>query len=105
MGIEVNAGEWAVFFFRTLHIVAAIAWIGASFYFVWLDMNLRPVSGEKLGKGLHGELWDSLQACLADGEHLGVELHPLRLRRIALRGNLVRQRDGRAPDDEGPEDE
>ena len=57
MGIEFNAGEWAVFFFRTLHIVAAIAWIGASFYFVWLDMNLRPVSGEKLGKGLHGELW------------------------------------------------
>ena len=35
MGIEFNAGEWAVFFFRILHIVAAIAWIGASFYFVW----------------------------------------------------------------------
>ena len=57
MGIDLNLAEWSIFFFRTLHIVTAIAWIGASFYFVWLDMNLRPVSGEKLGKGLHGELW------------------------------------------------
>ena len=51
MGIDLNLAEWSIFFFRTLHIVTAIAWIGASFYFVWLDMNLRPVSGEKLGKG------------------------------------------------------
>ena len=57
MGIDLNLAEWSVFFFRALHIVTAIAWIGASFYFVWLDMNLRPVSGEKLGKGLQGELW------------------------------------------------
>ena len=57
MGIDLNLAEWSIFFFRPLHIVTAIAWIGASFYFVWLDMNLRPVSGEKLGKGLQGELW------------------------------------------------
>ncbi len=57
MGMEFNIGEWAIFFFRALHIVTAIAWIGASFYFVWLDMNLRPVTDDKLGKGLQGELW------------------------------------------------
>ena len=57
MGIEFNIGEWLIFFFRALHIVTAIAWIGASFYFVWLDMNLRPVTPDKLGKGLQGELW------------------------------------------------
>ena len=57
MGFEFNLGEWTILLFRVLHIVTAIAWIGASFYFVWLDMNLRPVSEAKHGKGLHGDLW------------------------------------------------
>ena len=57
MGFEFNLGEWAILLFRVLHIVTAIAWIGASFYFVWLDMNLRPVPEAKHGKGLHGDLW------------------------------------------------
>ncbi len=57
MGFEFNVGEWTILLFRVLHIVTAIAWIGASFYFVWLDMNLRPVPEAKHGKGLHGDLW------------------------------------------------
>ena len=57
MGFEFNLGEWTILLFRVLHIVTAIAWIGASFYFVWLDMNLRPVPEAKHGKGLHGDLW------------------------------------------------
>ena len=57
MGFEFNLGEWTILLFRVLHIVTAIAWIGASFYFVWLDMNLRPVPEAKNGKGLHGDLW------------------------------------------------
>ena len=57
MGFEFNLGEWTILLFRVLHIVTAIAWIGASFYFVWLDMNLRPVPKAKQGKGLHGDLW------------------------------------------------
>ena len=57
MGFEFNLGEWTILLFRVLHIVTAIAWIGASFYFVWLDMNLRPVPEAKQGKGLHGDLW------------------------------------------------
>ncbi len=57
MGFEFNISEWTILLFRVLHIVTAIAWIGASFYFVWLDMNLRPVPEAKHGKGLHGDLW------------------------------------------------
>ena len=57
MGFEFNLGEWSILLFRVLHIVTAIAWIGSSFYFVWLDMNLRPVPEAKHGKGLHGDLW------------------------------------------------
>jgi uncharacterized membrane protein len=40
---------------RWLHVVAAIAWIGASFYFVWLDNSLSPP--EPPEEGVKGELW------------------------------------------------
>src|SRR5580658_11335987 len=29
---------------RWLHLIAGVAWIGASFYFVWLDNHLQPPS-------------------------------------------------------------
>ena len=39
--------------FRWLHLTAGIAWIGSSFYFVWLDNHLKtPAEGEA-----SGELW------------------------------------------------
>ncbi|MDX6619431.1 MAG: hypothetical protein QOK36_1817, partial [Gaiellales bacterium] len=34
--------EWADLLVRWLHVVAAIAWIGASFYFILLDNHLEP---------------------------------------------------------------
>ena len=34
----------AAFALRWLHVIAAIAWIGESFYFVMLDRSLRPVA-------------------------------------------------------------
>jgi uncharacterized membrane protein len=34
--------EWAQFLLRWLHVIAAIVWIGTSFYFVALDKHLRP---------------------------------------------------------------
>jgi len=47
--------ESAGFLLRMLHLVAAIAWIGESFYFVMLDRALKP---PKHGApGVHGELW------------------------------------------------
>jgi len=34
--------EWLSLMLRWLHVVAAIAWIGSSFYFIHLDLSLKP---------------------------------------------------------------
>jgi len=51
--------EWMNMLVRWLHVITGIAWIGASFYFVWLDNSLRPpAAGSDLAnKGVAGELW------------------------------------------------
>ena len=51
--------EWLNLIVRWLHVITGIAWIGASFYFVWLDNSIRPPApGSALaGKGVSGELW------------------------------------------------
>ena len=47
--------EAATFLLRWLHVVAAIAWIGESFYFVMLDRSLKPAKTPV--PGVFGELW------------------------------------------------
>lgn len=47
--------EAASFLLRWLHVVAAIAWIGESFYFVMLDRALKPP--KNAAPGVFGELW------------------------------------------------
>jgi len=43
---------------RWVHLITGIAWIGASFYFVWLDNHLMPPTDAALSaKGVGGELW------------------------------------------------
>ena len=43
---------------RWLHLIVGIAWIGSSFYFVWLDNSLKEPSDPKLKEdGVGGELW------------------------------------------------
>jgi uncharacterized membrane protein len=51
--------EWLNLLLRWLHIITGIAWIGASFYFVWLDNTIKPPApGSDLErKGVAGELW------------------------------------------------
>lgn len=51
--------EWLNLIVRWLHVITGIAWIGASFYFVWLDNSIRPPApGSELAKkGVSGELW------------------------------------------------
>lgn len=49
--------EWLNLAFRWFHVVAAIAWIGASFYFIWLDLSLREPPQWKIDKGIKGDLW------------------------------------------------
>ncbi len=47
--------DWASLMIRWLHLAAGIAWIGTSFYFIWLDQSLRAREG--LAKGVLGESW------------------------------------------------
>ncbi|OWQ93513.1 hypothetical protein CDN99_03335 [Roseateles aquatilis] len=50
--------DWANLLLRWLHVIVAIAWIGASFYFVWLDNHLlKPRAEDLKSKGVDGELW------------------------------------------------
>ena len=50
--------DWANLLLRWLHVITAIAWIGSSFYFVFLDNNLqRPTSPDLLEKGVDGAMW------------------------------------------------
>lgn len=53
--MEAYLVDWASLLVRWLHIIAGIAWIGASFYFVWLDNHLEPAKPPK--KGVMGEIW------------------------------------------------
>ena len=53
--IELILWEWLSFAVRWLHVIAGIAWIGSSFYFVHLDLSLRKRDG--LPEGAHGEAW------------------------------------------------
>jgi uncharacterized membrane protein len=51
--------EWADLLVRWLHVVAGIAWIGASFYFILLDNHLQaPARAEDAEAGVMGELWE-----------------------------------------------
>ncbi len=47
--------EWLSFAVRWAHVVAAIGWIGSSFYFIALDLGLR--KHDRLGEGVSGEEW------------------------------------------------
>ncbi len=50
--------EVASLLLRWLHLIVGIAWIGSSFYFVWLDNTLKaPTDPELIAKGVGGELW------------------------------------------------
>lgn len=49
--------DWLNLFVRWFHVIAGVAWIGASFYFIWLDNNLRTPPKWKQDKGIKGDLW------------------------------------------------
>jgi uncharacterized membrane protein len=51
--------NWAGLVFRWLHVVAAMAWIGASFYFIALDNHLEPPKDpDDAARGVGGEAWE-----------------------------------------------
>jgi len=50
--------DWLSLLGRWTHVIVGIAWIGASFYFIWLDNHLLAPSDPALTeKGVGGELW------------------------------------------------
>ncbi len=50
--------EWLSLLGRWAHMITGIAWIGASFYFVWIDNHLQaPVLQADVDKGVGGEVW------------------------------------------------
>lgn len=53
--METVATEWLSTIFRWLHVIAAMAWIGSSFYFIHLDLSLKPSAN--LPKRADGEAW------------------------------------------------
>lgn len=72
--------DWASLLLRWLHVITAIAWIGSSFYFVWLDLSLR--KAEHLAKSVHGESWSvhgggfyHVQKYLVAPDQMPKELH------------------------------
>ena len=59
MDVLAYAGDWLHLIVRWLHVTAAIAWVGASFYFIALDQSLRPPKREGAeGEGVGGEAWE-----------------------------------------------
>ena len=74
--------DWVNLLLRWAHVVTAVAWIGASFYFVFLDSNLIPPQDPELQRqGVSGELW---------AVHGGGFYHPVKfaVRPPALPGHL-----------------
>jgi uncharacterized membrane protein len=53
--VESVLTEWLSLLIRWLHVVAGIAWIGSSFYFIHLDLSLKSRSG--LPQGVQGDAW------------------------------------------------
>jgi len=50
--------EWLNLLARWVHFITGVAWIGASFYFIWLDNHLEaPRQAGDDEKGVGGELW------------------------------------------------
>ncbi len=50
--------EWLNLVLRWAHMIVGIAWIGASFYFIWLDNHLhKPLDPADAAKGIGGEVW------------------------------------------------
>lgn len=56
--MEAYIADWLNLLLRWLHGITGIAWIGASFYFIWLDNHLEtPQEPDSDAKGVGGELW------------------------------------------------
>ena len=74
-----SASEWVSLILRWLHVVSGIAWIGSSFYFIALDLSLKP--NPKLDPRVKGDTWQvhgggfyQMQKFLVAPDHMPSEL-------------------------------
>ena len=59
LAVDPYVWDWGDLVFRWLHVVAAIVWIGTSFYFVALDNHLLPPRDpHDAERGIGGETWE-----------------------------------------------
>jgi len=49
--------EWLNLLLRWTHFIVGIAWIGSSFYFIWLDTNLNRPPHDPEDEGVAGDIW------------------------------------------------
>ncbi len=78
--MEIAWQEWMSLIIRWLHVVAGIAWIGTSFYFIWLDQSLR--KNPNLPPKVFGDSWSvhgggfyHVQKYLVAPDNIPVHLH------------------------------
>lgn len=78
--METLVMEWVNLILRWIHVITGIAWIGSSFFFVWLDLSLKKRAG--LPDGVQGETWMvhgggfyNAQKYMVAPEQLPEELH------------------------------
>ena len=78
--MEIDFSDWLNLIFRWLHLITGIAWIGTSFYFIFLDLSLR--KRQQLPPGVGGEAWNVhsggfylMQKYLVAPDKLPEELH------------------------------
>jgi uncharacterized membrane protein len=53
--MEAHIAEWLNLLVRWIHFIVGVAWIGASFYFNWLENHLNREGTQE--KGITGHLW------------------------------------------------
>jgi uncharacterized membrane protein len=59
LAVDPYVTDWLNLVFRWLHVIAAIAWVGASFYFIALDSHLLPPGDRRdEERGVGGEAWE-----------------------------------------------
>ena len=54
LSVEAHLHMWLSLLLRWLHFIVGVAWIGASFYFNWLENHLQRQNREE---GMAGDLW------------------------------------------------
>ena len=55
--MEAYLVDWLNILARWAHFVTGIAWIGSSFYFIWLDNHLEVPASADAAAGIAGEIW------------------------------------------------